>query len=70
MPTASCQHDHDHSHQHEQPDGRQRDPDAGNVLRRRVGSRSERDGIIGNALLQDFVVTVDYTRRSLVLQRR
>jgi hypothetical protein len=31
-------------------------------------SRSERDGIIGNALLQDFVVTVDYTRRRLVLQ--
>jgi len=33
-------------------------------------SRSERDGIIGNALLQDFVVTVDYTRRTLVLQRQ
>ena len=32
--------------------------------------RLTRDGIIGNALLQDFVVTVDYTRRSLVLQRR
>jgi hypothetical protein len=32
-------------------------------------SRSERDGIIGTALLQDFVVTVNYTRRTLVLQR-
>jgi hypothetical protein len=32
-------------------------------------ARRERDGIIGNGLLQDFVVTVDYTRRTLVLQR-
>ena len=32
-------------------------------------SRTERDGIIGNALLETFVVTVDYTRRRLVLER-
>lgn len=32
-------------------------------------SRTERDGIIGNALLESFVVTVDYTRRTLVLER-
>jgi len=32
-------------------------------------SRTERDGIIGNALLETFVVTVDYTRRTLVLER-
>ena len=32
-------------------------------------SRSERDGIIGNDLLQSFVVTVDYRRRNLVLER-
>jgi len=32
-------------------------------------SRSERDGIIGNDLLQQFVVTVDYSRRTLVLER-
>jgi predicted aspartyl protease len=32
-------------------------------------SRTDRDGIIGNALLETFVVTVDYTRRTLVLER-
>jgi hypothetical protein len=32
-------------------------------------SRSERDGIIGNDLLQQFVMTVDYRRRILVLER-
>ena len=32
-------------------------------------SRSERDGVIGNALLEEFVMTVDYTRRMLVLHR-
>ena len=32
-------------------------------------SRSERDGIIGNELLQLFVMTVDYRRRILVLER-
>ena len=32
-------------------------------------SRTERDGVIGNALLETFVVTVDYTRRTLVLER-
>ena len=31
-------------------------------------SRSERDGIIGNAVLEAFVMTVDYRRRLLVLQ--
>ena len=31
-------------------------------------SRSERDGIIGNAVLEHFVMTVDYRRRLLVLQ--
>jgi Aspartyl protease len=31
-------------------------------------SRSERDGIIGNAVLEMFVMTVDYRRRLLVLQ--
>lgn len=32
-------------------------------------SRSERDGIIGNGWLQAFVVTVDYRRKLLVLER-
>jgi hypothetical protein len=32
-------------------------------------SRSERDGVIGNGWLQAFVVTVDYRRKLLVLQR-
>ena len=32
-------------------------------------SRSERDGVIGNALLEEFVMTVDYARRMLVLHR-
>ena len=32
-------------------------------------ARAERDGIIGNALLQAFDVTVDYSRRLLVLER-
>ena len=32
-------------------------------------ARTERDGVIGNALLENFVVTVDYTRRTLVLER-
>lgn len=32
-------------------------------------SRAERDGILGNDLLQAFVVTVDYARRTLLLQR-
>jgi hypothetical protein len=32
-------------------------------------SRSERDGIIGNDLLRHFVVTVDYRRSALVLER-
>jgi len=32
-------------------------------------SRSERDGIIGNALLARFVATFDYQRRALVLER-
>jgi hypothetical protein len=32
-------------------------------------ARTERDGIIGNDLLRQFVVTVDYTRRTLVLER-
>ena len=31
-------------------------------------SRRERDGIVGNALLEAFVMTVDYRRRQLVLQ--
>jgi hypothetical protein len=30
-------------------------------------ARSERDGILGNDLLRNFVVTVDYRRRTLVL---
>ena len=38
-------------------------------MRLRSSSRSERDGIIGNALLESFVVTVDYARRTLVLER-
>jgi hypothetical protein len=33
-------------------------------------SRSERDGIIGNDLLRQFLVTVDYRRRTLVLEKR
>jgi hypothetical protein len=32
-------------------------------------SRRERDGVIGNELLQRFVMTVDYSRRTLVLER-
>ena len=32
-------------------------------------SRSERDGILGNDLLRNFVVTVDYRRRTLVLEK-
>jgi hypothetical protein len=32
-------------------------------------SRSERDGILGNDLLRHFVVTVDYRRRTLVLEK-
>ena len=32
-------------------------------------SRSERDGVIGNGWLQAFVVTVDYRRKLLVLER-
>jgi hypothetical protein len=32
-------------------------------------SRTERDGVIGNALLENFVVTVVYARRTLVLER-
>jgi len=32
-------------------------------------SRSERDGILGNDLLRNFVVTVDYQRRTLVLEK-
>jgi len=32
-------------------------------------SRGERDGIIGNDLLRQFVVTVDYSRRRVVLER-
>ena len=32
-------------------------------------SRSERDGIIGTELLRTFTMTVDYRRRTLVLQR-
>jgi hypothetical protein len=32
-------------------------------------SRRERDGIIGNDLLQDFVMTVDYGRRIIALER-
>jgi hypothetical protein len=32
-------------------------------------ARADRDGIIGNALLQAFRVTFDYRRRSLVLER-
>ena len=32
-------------------------------------SRSERDGIIGNALLERYVMTVDYRRKTLVLER-
>ena len=31
-------------------------------------SRSERDGVIGNDLLRRFTVTVDYSRRTLVLE--
>jgi aspartyl protease len=33
-------------------------------------ARSDRDGIIGNALLERFTVTVDYRRRTLVLEPR
>jgi aspartyl protease len=33
-------------------------------------ARADRDGIIGNALLERFVVTVDYRRRTLVLEPR
>jgi len=32
-------------------------------------SRSERDGILGNDLLRNWVVTVDYRRRTLVLEK-
>jgi predicted aspartyl protease len=32
-------------------------------------SRSERDGIIGNALLERYVMTVDYRRKILVLEK-
>jgi predicted aspartyl protease len=32
-------------------------------------TRSERDGIIGNALLERYVMTVDYRRKILVLER-
>ena len=32
-------------------------------------SRSERDGVLGNDLLKDHVVTVDYRRRTLVIER-
>jgi predicted aspartyl protease len=32
-------------------------------------SRSERDGILGNDLLRQFIVTVDYRRKTLVLER-
>ena len=32
-------------------------------------SRSERDGVVGNGWLQAFVVTVDYRRKLLVLER-
>jgi hypothetical protein len=32
-------------------------------------SRSEHDGIIGNALLERYVMTVDYRRKTLVLER-
>jgi hypothetical protein len=32
-------------------------------------ARSERDGILGNDLLRNFVVTVDYHRRRLVLEK-
>jgi hypothetical protein len=32
-------------------------------------SRSERDGIIGNAMIGGFVVTVDYRRKVLVLEQ-
>jgi len=32
-------------------------------------SRASRDGIIGNALLESFVMTVDYRRQMLVLER-
>jgi len=32
-------------------------------------ARSERDGIIGNDLLRQFVMTVDYSRRRLILER-
>jgi predicted aspartyl protease len=41
------------------------------MSRAQAGSsaRSERDGIIGNDLLRQFVVTVDYSRRTIVLER-
>jgi Aspartyl protease len=32
-------------------------------------SRHERDGILGNDLLRQFIVTVDYRRKTLVLER-
>ena len=32
-------------------------------------SRSERDGVIGNALLERYVMTVDYRRKLLVLEK-
>jgi hypothetical protein len=32
-------------------------------------SRRDRDGIIGNALLQQFVMTVDYKRHTIILER-
>jgi hypothetical protein len=33
-------------------------------------SRSERDGILGNDLLSHFIVTLDYSRLTIVLQSR
>jgi hypothetical protein len=32
-------------------------------------SRSERDGVLGNDLLKEYTVTVDYRRRTLVIER-
>src|SRR5262245_63701679 len=39
------------------------------LFRSRSSSRGERDGIIGNDALRQFVMTVDYSRRQLVLER-
>ena len=33
-------------------------------------SRSERDGILGNDLLSHFIVTIDYSRRTMALEHR